>query len=83
MHWKSGIFLKPQSLVLSKNYCRTNGRRAAVLGGTLQYTWEVWVSLSSRLRSQEGTAIQVADVLLFDLEVCRGNIGRVVRVGGS
>ena len=43
-------------------YCRTNGRRTAVqMGGVLQYKWEVycWVSLSSRLRSQEGPAIQM------------------------
>ena len=41
------------------------------MGGVLQYKWEFycWVSLSSRLRSQEGTAIQMGDVLPYTLEV--------------
>ena len=36
-------------------------RTAVQMGGVLQYKWEVycWVSLSSRLRSQEGPAIQM------------------------
>ena len=44
------------------------------MGGVLQYKWEVycWVSLSSRLRSQEGTAIQIGRVLPYKLDVyCR------------
>ena len=43
-------------------YCRTNGRRTAVaMGGVLQYKWEVYcrVSLSSKLKSQESTAVQM------------------------
>ena len=40
------------------------------MGGVLQYEWEVycWVSLSSRLRSQEGTAIQMGDVLPYKFD---------------
>ena len=52
----------PQLPVLSEKYCHTNGRRIAVqMGGVLKYKWEVysWVSLCSRLRRQEGTAIQM------------------------
>ena len=71
----SGIFRWPQPPVFSQKYCRTNGRRTAVqMGGVLQYKWEVycWVSLSSRLRSQEGPAIQMGGVLPYKLEVyCR------------
>ena len=40
----------------------TNRRRTAVqMGGVLRYKWEVYcgVSLSSRLRSQQGTALQM------------------------
>ena len=47
---------------------------AVQMGGVLQYKWEVycWVSLSSRLRSQEGPAIQMVGVLPYKLEVyCR------------
>ena len=46
--------------------CRTNGGRTAVqMGGVLQYKWEAYcrVSLSSKLRSQESTAIQMGGVL--------------------
>ena len=51
------------------------------MGGILPYKWEVhcnakflwevycWASLSSRLRSQEGTAIQMGGVLPHKLEV--------------
>ena len=39
-------------------YCRTNGRRI------------VWVSLSSRFRSQEGPAIEMGGVLPYKLERC-------------
>ena len=47
----------PQPPVVSQKYCRTNERRTAVqMGGVLQYCW---VSLASRLRSQEGPAIQM------------------------
>ena len=44
------------------------------MGGVLQYKWEVYcrVSLSSKLRSQERTAIQMGGVLPYKLEVyCR------------
>ena len=47
---------------------------AVQMGGVLQYKWEVycWVSLSSRLLSQEGPAIQMGGVLPYKLEVyCR------------
>ena len=40
----------------------------------MQYKWEVYcrVSLSSKLRSQESTAIQMGGVLPYELEVyCR------------
>ena len=71
----SGTFRWPQPPVFSQKYCRTNGRRTAVqMGGVLQYKWEVywWVSLSSRLRSQERPAIQMGGVLPYKLEVyCR------------
>ena len=45
-------------------YCCTNGRRTAIqMGG---------VSLSSKLRSQEGPAIQMGGILPYKLEVyCR------------
>ena len=49
-------------------YCRTNG------GGVLPYFLEAYcrVSLSSKLRSQESTAIQMGGVLPYKLEVyCR------------
>ena len=39
------------------------------MGGVLQYKWEVYCSLSSRIRSQEGTAIQMGGVLPYKLEV--------------
>ena len=47
-----------------KSTCRT-------MGGVLQYKWELycWGSPSSRLRSQEGAAIQMGDVLPYTLEV--------------
>ena len=44
------------------------------MGGVLQYKWEVycWVSMSSRLGSQEGPAIQLGGILPYKLEVyCR------------
>ena len=44
------------------------------MGGVLQYKWEAYcgVSLSSKLRSQESTAIQMGGVLPYKLEVyCR------------
>ena len=44
------------------------------MGGVLQYKWKVYcrVSLSSKLRSQESTAIQMGAVLPYKLEVyCR------------
>ena len=38
------------------------------MGGVLQYKWELycWVSLSSRLRSQEGPAIQMGGALPYN-----------------
>ena len=41
------------------------------MGGVLQYMWEAYcrVSLSSKLRSQESTAIQMGGVLPYKLEV--------------
>ena len=41
------------------------------MGGVLRYIWEVYcgVSLSSRLRSQRGTALQMGGVLRYKLEV--------------
>ena len=44
------------------------------MGGVLQYKWEAYcgVTLSSKLRSQESTAIQMGGVLPYKLEVyCR------------
>ena len=44
------------------------------MGGVLQYKWEAYcgVSLSSKLRSQESTAIRMGGVLPYKLEVyCR------------
>ena len=44
------------------------------MGGVPQYKWEVycWASLASRLRRQEGLAIQMGGVLPYKLEVyCR------------
>ena len=58
--------------VLSRKSCRKNGGRAAAhVGGVLQYRWEMycWASISSRLRTQEGTAIQMKGVLPYKLEV--------------
>ena len=62
-----------QTLVLSQKYCQTkwaaycctNTRRIAIqIGGVLR------ASLSSRLRGQEGTAIQMGGILPCKLEVC-------------
>ena len=46
-------------------------RRTAVQIGVLRYKWEVYcgVSLSSRLRSQQGTALQMGGVPQYKLEV--------------
>ena len=49
---------------------------AVQMGGVLPYKWEVycWVSLSSRLRSQEGPAIQMGGVLPYKWGAyCRTN----------
>ena len=42
------------------------------MGDVLQYKWELycWVPLSSRLRRQEGTAIQMGGVLPYKLVYC-------------
>ena len=74
----SRTFRRPQPPVLSQKYCRKNGRRIAVhIGGVLQYKWEVycWVSLSSRLRSQEGAAriaVQIGGILQYFLDKLYG-----------
>ena len=60
---KSETFWWPQPPVLSQKYCSTNGRRtAAQLGGALQYKW-YWLGFPFfKVRSQEGTAIQMGGV---------------------
>ena len=52
----------PKPPVFFQKCYRTNGGRTAVqMGGVLPYKWEACcrVSLSSKLRSQESTAIQM------------------------
>ena len=55
------------------------------MGGLLPYKWEAycWVSLSSRLRSQEGPAIQMGGVLPYKLEVYCRTFFETSRVGVS
>ena len=67
--------LESQELSGDPNLQYYFGRRATVqMGGVLQYKWEVccWVSLSSRLRSQEGPAIQMGVLLPYKLVVYCG-----------
>ena len=71
----SGTFWNPNHwYFLDKRIAGTNGRRIAVpIGGVLQYKLELYcgVSLSSRLRSQRGTALQMGGVLRYNLEAYR------------
>ena len=58
----SETFRWPQPPVFFQKYCRTNwGRTAVLMGGVLQYKWEAYcrVSLASKLRCHESTAIQM------------------------
>ena len=64
---------------------------AIQMGGVLPYKWEIYFSLSSRLRSQEGTAIQMGGVLPYKWEVycwvslssrLRSQEGTAIQMGG-
>ena len=58
----------PNRCYILKSTTGTNARRIAVqMGGVLQYKWEVCrgICLSSRLRSQEGRAIQMGGALRY------------------
>ena len=63
----------PTTGISSKSIAGTNGRRTGLQigGGLLQYKLEVCcgVSLSSRLGSQQGTALQMGDVRRYKLQV--------------
>ena len=62
----SGSFRNPQPLVFSQKYCRYAWEAyCGTIGGVLQYRLEVYcgVSLSSKLRSQQGTALQMGGVV--------------------
>ena len=70
--------------VLSQKYCRTKGRRTAVqIEVTVQHKCGVCcgVSLSSRLRSQEGTAIQMGGAVQIG-DVLHYLLGKLERLGG-
>ena len=60
---KQGVFFREFSADPNPQYFLKS--IAVQMGGVLPYKWEVYccVSLSSRLRSQEGTAIQMGGVL--------------------
>ena len=68
----SGTFRNPQALVFLKSIAGTNGRRIVVqIGGVLLYKLEVYcgVSLSPKLRSQQGRALQMGGVMRYKLEM--------------
>ena len=58
----SGTFCKAQPLAFSQKSCRTNRRRTAV-------KVYCWLSASSRLKSQEGTVMQMGGILPYKLGV--------------
>ena len=66
---KSGTFRNPQPLVVSQKNRRTNGRRGTNRRRTAVLEAHCGVSLPSRLRSQQGTALQMGGVLQYKLEV--------------
>ena len=53
--------MTPTPSICPKVLPYNGGRTAVQMGGVLQYKWEAYcrVSLSSKLRSQESTAIQM------------------------
>ena len=80
----SGTFRNPQPLVFLKSIAGTNGRRTVVqLGGVLQYKLEVYCY--SKLRSRQGTALQMDRVPRYklDSEVYYSTFRQAVRVGVS
>ena len=83
----SETFRWPQPPVVFQKYCRTSGGHTAVqMGGVLQYKWEAYcrLSLSSKLRSQESTAIQMGGRIAVPYWRCTAVLFRqVVGVGVS
>ena len=64
----------PNPWYFLKSIASANGRRiTSTIGGVLQYKLEVYcgVSLSPKLRSQQGTALKTGGVLRYKLEVYR------------
>ena len=82
---QSGTFWNPHPWYFVKSITGTNGRRTAVqMGGVLQYNLEVYccVSLSSRLRRQQGTALAMGGAYGGTNWRCTAR-RQVVRVGCS
>ena len=53
------------------SFAKKAGTGGSGMGGVLRYKWELYysISLSSRLRSQQGTALQMGGVLRYKLEM--------------